>query len=70
MLVNLRSLKESRTAAQMEKGDFGHKQGEAEILSHKTDNDVIALVDGVKCKGIFNVFTGAYFIDDVDGRLE
>ena len=42
---------------------------EVEILEIKDNNNVIALYDGAKCRGIFNYFVGRYYIDDVYGRL-
>jgi len=47
-----------------------HIVGEAEILEHKDNNNVIALYNGVKCSAIFNPFVGRYFVDDVYGIIE
>jgi hypothetical protein len=43
--------------------------GEALILEHKDNNNVIAEYNGVKCSAIFNVFVGRYYIDDVYGII-
>jgi len=43
---------------------------EVEILEIKDNNNVIALYNGVKCRGIFNYFVGRYYIDDVYRRLD
>jgi hypothetical protein len=40
------------------------------ILEHKDNNNVIAEVQGIRCRAIFNPFAGQYFVDDLDGRIE
>lgn len=44
-----------------------HVLGEAEIIECIGDNLYLAEVNGVRCTAIFNVFTGAYYVDDVYG---
>lgn len=43
---------------------------EVEIIEHKDNNNVIALYNGKKCTGIFNVFVGRYYVDDIYGVIE
>jgi hypothetical protein len=50
-------------------GDFGHQMAEVTIISHKNNNDVTAEYNGVLCTAIFNPFTGAYYVDDIYGRI-
>ena len=40
---------------------------EATILERIGDNKYLAEYDGVKCTAIFNVFVGAYYVDDKYG---
>ena len=47
-----------------------HVLGEAEIIRCIGDNLYLAEVNGVRCRAIFNYFTGAYFVDDVYGIQE
>jgi hypothetical protein len=47
-----------------------HVAGEATIIEHIDNNNVIAEYKGRRCKAIFNVFVGAYFVDDVYGLIE
>lgn len=47
-----------------------HVAGEAEIIEHKDNNNVIAEYNGVKCKAIFNPFAGMYYVDDVYGIID
>ena len=47
-----------------------HVLGEAEILEHTDNNNVIAMYDGVKCRAIFNPFVCRYFVDDVYGKID
>jgi hypothetical protein len=47
-----------------------HVAAEAVIIEHRSDNDVIAEYNGIMCKAIYNHFVGAYFIDDVYGKIE
>ena len=47
-----------------------HTLGECEILSHEDDNHAVALYKGVRCTAIYNFFAGAYFVDDIYGKLE
>ena len=44
-----------------------HVLGDAEIIRCIGDNLYLAEVNGVRCTAIFNVFTGAYYVDDVYG---
>lgn len=44
-----------------------HVLGEAEILERIGDNLYLAEYNGVRCTGIFNIFVGRYFVDDVYG---
>ena len=44
-----------------------HVLGEAEIIKYIGDNRYLAEVNGVRCTAIFNFFTGAYYVDDVNG---
>ena len=44
-----------------------HVMDEAEIIKQIGDNQYLAEYNGVRCTAIFNIFTGAYFIDDVYG---
>jgi hypothetical protein len=53
-----------------DKVNDGHVLGEAIILEHIDNNNVIAEYDGVKCRAIFNPFVCRYFVDDVYGRIE
>ena len=46
-----------------------HVLGEALILEHKDNNNVIAEYNGVKCSAIFNVFVGRYYVDDIYGVI-
>jgi len=43
---------------------------EVEIIGRKSDNDVIAEYNGMRCRAIYNVFANAYFVDDVYGRID
>ena len=47
-----------------------HVMGEAEIIRQIGDNLYLAEVNGVRCRAIFNSFTGAYFVDDGYGIQE
>jgi hypothetical protein len=64
--ANLRSLKE---AGDPERGNFGHRMAEVTIVSRKSNNDVVAEYDGKLYSAIYNVFVGAFFVDDVDGYI-
>ena len=44
-----------------------HVLGDAEIIKCIGDNRYLAEVNGVRCTAIFNIFTGAYYVDDVYG---
>lgn len=44
-----------------------HVLGEAEIIKRIGDNLFLAEYNGVRCTAIFNVFTGAYYVDNVYG---
>jgi hypothetical protein len=43
---------------------------EITVLEKVGDNDYIVDYKGVKCHALFNWFVGAYFADDVYGRIE
>lgn len=45
-----------------------HKD-EITVLEKVGDNDYIVDYKGVKCHALFNWFVGAYFADDVYGRV-
>lgn len=45
-----------------------HKD-EITVLEKVGDNDYIADYKGVRCHALFNWFVGAYFADDVYGRI-
>lgn len=47
-----------------------HNSDEAEIIAHTDNNNVIAEYNGVKYRAVFNPFVGAYFIDDIYGKIE
>lgn len=57
VLAYIHSLKNNKTDE--------HVIGEAEILEHTDNNNVIAEYNGVKCRAIYNIFVGKYYIDDV-----
>ena len=42
---------------------------EITVLEKVGDNDYIVDYKGVKCHALFNWFVGAYFADDVYGRI-
>jgi len=44
-----------------------HVLGEAEIIKSIGDNLYLAEYRGVRCTATFNLFAGAYFVDDVYG---
>lgn len=44
-----------------------HVLGEAEIIKQTGDNLYLAEVNGIRCTAIFNIFAGAYYVDDVYG---
>ena len=62
VVAYIHSLKDKRTDT--------HVLGECEILEHIDNNNVIAVYQGIKCKAIYNPFVGAFFIDDVYGRID
>lgn len=43
---------------------------QVKILSDNGDNDIIVEYNGKKCTAIYNVFAGAYFVDDIYGIIE
>lgn len=47
-----------------------HVLGEAEIIRQIGDNQYLAEYNGIRCTAIFNIFTEAYYVDDVYGILE
>jgi hypothetical protein len=47
-----------------------HVLGEAEIIEHIDNNNIIALYNGIKCRAIFNPFVGRYFVDDIYGKIK
>ena len=46
------------------------KLAEVTILQYNGDNDIIVEYNGKKCTAIYNVFVGAYFVDDIYGIIE
>ena len=53
-----------------DKQNDSHILGEVEILQHNSDNNVVAVYNGVKCTAIYNQFTGKYYVDDVYGVIK
>lgn len=47
-----------------------HVLGEAEIIQQIGNNLYLAEYNGIRCTAIFNIFTGAYYVDDVYGVLK
>ena len=47
-----------------------HIEAEAVIIEHRSNNEVIAEYNGIRCTAIFNPFIGAYFVDDIYGIIE
>ena len=47
-----------------------HVMDEAKIIKQIGDNQYLAEYNGVRCTAIFNIFSGAYFVDDVYGIQE
>lgn len=45
-------------------------KAEITVLEKIGDNDYIVDYKGVKCHALFNWFVGAYFADDIYGRIE
>ena len=43
---------------------------QVEILSDNGDINIIVEYNGKKCTAIYNVFAGAYFVDDIYGIIE
>lgn len=43
---------------------------QVKILSDNGDNNIIVEYNGKKCTAIYNVFVGAYFVDDIYGIIE
>ena len=43
---------------------------QVKILSYNGDNNIIVEYNGKKCTAIYNVFAGAYFVDDIYGIIE
>jgi len=48
---------------------LGGGLAEATILERIGDNQYIADYNGVKCKAIFNIFVGKYYVDDKYGVI-
>ena len=46
------------------------EKAEVKVLEQVGDNDYIVDYNGVKCHAVFNFFTGAYYADDIYGRIE
>ncbi len=46
------------------------QKAEITVLEKVGDNDYIVDYNGVKCHAIFNFFSGAYYADDIYGRVE
>ena len=70
VMAYLRSL---QLAGNPEQGDFGHRKAEVSIVSHKSNNEVVAEYNGFQYRAIYNPladgWSGAYFVDDVDGYI-
>lgn len=43
---------------------------QVKILQYNGDNNIIVEYNGKKCTAIYNVFAGAYFVDDIYGIIE
>lgn len=43
---------------------------QVKILSDNGDNNIIVEYNGKKCTAIYNVFAGAYFVDDIYGIIK
>lgn len=43
---------------------------QVKILSDNGDNNIIVEYNGKKCTAIYNIFAGAYFVDDIYGIIE
>ena len=43
---------------------------QVKILQYNGDNDIIVEYNGKKCTAIYNIFAGAYFVDDIYGIIE
>ena len=43
---------------------------QVKILSDNGDNNIIVEYNGKKCTAIYNVFAGAYYVDDIYGIIE
>jgi len=65
-MANLRSL---QTEDNPEQGNFGHQKAEVTIVSRKSDSEVVAQIGDSLYRAVYNVFAGAYFVDDVDGYI-
>jgi hypothetical protein len=61
IMAYIHSLKDKKT-------DTNHS-GEAEILEHTDNNNVVALYNGIKYRAIFNPYVSRYFVDDVYGKI-
>ena len=51
------------------KTDGENVLAEATIIERLGDNDYLADYNGVKCRAMYNPFTGRYFVDDVYGVI-
>jgi len=43
---------------------------QVKILLDNGDNNIIVEYNGKKCTAIYNVFAGAYFVDDIYGIIK
>ena len=63
-----------KTQAYIQSLNIGKIQPEVKdeitVLEKVGDNDYIVDYRGVKCHALFNWFIGAYFADDVYGRID
>jgi len=50
------------------KSDANHMD-EVTIINEGGDNNIVAEYNGKRCTAIYNIFAGAYFVDDVYGVI-
>jgi len=61
VMAYVHSLKDLQT-------DANH-MAEVAIISKDGDNNIVVEYKGKKCTAIYNIFAGAYFVDDVYGVI-
>lgn len=49
---------------------LGGEMREVTIISHENNNNVVAEYNGHRYTAVFNVFVGAYYVDDKYGLIE